>query len=54
MYKKRKLKVSYTWKNKKCMPTLSLVGAWMRELGFEIGDLVDVQMSNKQLIISKK
>ena len=51
MYKKRELKVSYTWQNKKCIPSINLSGGWVRSLGFEIGDTVNVEMIENRLII---
>lgn len=51
MYKKRELKVSYTWQNKKCIPSINLSGGWIRNLGFEIGDMVNVEMIENKLVI---
>lgn len=51
MYKKRELKVGYQWKNKKCVPQLNLCGKWLMEMGFKIGDGVNVDFRNHQIII---
>jgi len=35
------------------VPELRLIGSWLAQAGFTIGDKVEVQVSNKQLIITK-
>ena len=52
MYKKRELKMGYRWKNKKCVPQLSLCGKWLMEMGFSIGDGVNVQVLDQMIIIN--
>lgn len=51
MYKKRELKIGYKWKNKKCVPALNICGKWLSEMGFDIGDGVQVHVLNQQIII---
>jgi antitoxin component of MazEF toxin-antitoxin module len=43
--------MGYRWKNKKCVPQLSLCGKWLMEMGFRIGDGVNVHVLNQQIII---
>jgi hypothetical protein len=50
---KKKFKMGYCWKNKKCVPQLNLCGIWLNEMGFEIGDGVNVHVLNQQIIIHK-
>ncbi len=45
--------MGYCWKNKKCVPQLNLCGIWLNEMGFEIGDGVNVHVLNQQIIIHK-
>ena len=40
--------------NYKPMPQIKLQGQWLRECGFDIGDFVNIQCTQGQLIISKK
>jgi formylmethanofuran dehydrogenase subunit D len=35
-------------------PTITLKGQWLKELGFEIGDKVNVQCKNNKIVIIKK
>ena len=64
--KHRNLKVYYnrsivsrdwrTWGHstrEKTVPSIVLKGEWLRNLGFEIGERVDVECSEDKIIISK-
>lgn len=64
MFKKRKLTVSYKTETRGSnrpysparyieVPSLSLKGKWLEELGFEIGTKVTVECRNGELIIKK-
>ena len=55
MYKKnREMKVYSIYQGNKYHSQIRLSGAWLEELGFEIGDLIDIKCEKNKLIISKK
>ena len=54
----RKLTISSSyrkriWKKPILSPKITISGKWLQELGFEIGDKINVQTINNQLIITK-
>lgn len=54
----RKLTISSSyrkriWKKPIFSPKITISGKWLQELGFEIGDKINVQTINNQLIITK-
>lgn len=52
--KNRALKVRYEWQGRRCVPRITLSGNWLRELGFEVGQPVDVQVKRNHLTIKSK
>lgn len=36
------------------VPWLTIQGHWLRRAGFEVGDYVDIQVTNGELIITKE
>ena len=50
----RKLKVyGQSGTNHKLTPTITLKGAWLKEVGFEIGRCVQIKCENERLIITR-
>jgi len=47
--KYRKLKT----RKDECVPELRMSGTWLSNAGFEIGDLVSIEITNNSLIIKK-
>lgn len=53
--KARKLKVyNQSRSNYSNIPTIILKGHWLKEFGFEIGNVIDILLENKQIIIISK
>jgi len=56
--KKRVLKIAPKYKGAppylKITSTLRLSGAWLRNAGFQPGDMVDIEVKIGQLIVTKK
>ena len=51
--KKRKLKVYYRYSNNEPVSNISLIGKWLVEAGFNIGDEIEVQTVKEKIIIKK-
>lgn len=49
----RKLKVGYQWRGKRPVPQLLLAGEWLRQMGFELTDQVEVMVQPQKLVITK-
>lgn len=53
MAKNRSIKVvSQSGYNYKATPTITLIGQWLKELGFDIGDYVSISCENGKLVIT--
>lgn len=57
-FKPRKLKISSQfvknlWKKHTIKPKLTISGKWMQEAGFEVGQEVNISVSQNLLIITK-
>ena len=49
--KERKLKIYSSYKANKAFPELRITGLWLQDLGFNIGDLVQITPSKEELTI---
>ncbi|MEC5156676.1 SymE family type I addiction module toxin [Chryseobacterium sp. MP_3.2] len=47
----RKLKISYFVRNRKAEPKIILSGTWLKDAGFEVGQDVNIEVKDNQLII---
>ena len=50
----KKMKVSYKWQNKKCVPSMILTGQWLEELGFFVGHNVEIFTMDNTILIKRK
>jgi Toxin SymE, type I toxin-antitoxin system len=50
----RKLKVSSAWKNKRNVPTIRLIGKWLKDAGFEPDSEIVLEVSQCKIIIKKR
>ena len=48
----RKLKISYSVRNRKAIPKIVLAGEWLKLAGFEAGAKIKVEIVNNKLIIN--
>lgn len=53
MKKNRKHTISYTYQNNKKYPSIKLVGKWLQERGFNIGDKVEMTCCNGVIMLVK-
>ena len=51
MANKRLLAISYIFQNKENVPLIRLQGRWLQELGFTIGNKVEIEVQNGMLLI---
>lgn len=42
------------WDKKDKVPTIRLKGNWLKEIGFEVGDKIEVECEEGRLVIRKK
>ena len=47
----RRLKIAYLWQGKKRVPRINISGQWLKNAGFEIGNNIELTISNNQIII---
>lgn len=50
----KKMKVSYKWQNKKCVPSVILSGQWLEDLGFFVGHNVEIFTMEDTILIKRK
>lgn len=51
--KKRKMKVSYIFRNEKRRPYICLSGNWLEKWNFKVGDEIEVSFCNDLLLVKK-
>ena len=42
------------WDKKNKVPTIRLKGNWLKEIGFDVGDKIEVECEEGRLVIRKK
>ena len=53
MRKKRRMKVYYAFMNEKEYPFIRLIGKWLKECNFEVGDEIEISYRKELLLIRK-
>jgi Toxin SymE, type I toxin-antitoxin system len=50
----KKMKITYKWQNKNCVPAVNLSGKWLRTIGFEVGGTIHIYTMADTIMISAK
>lgn len=50
---KRNLSVSKSWKNNKNVPSIRLMGIWLKDAGFTYKDSLEIKVSDGEILIKK-